>query len=170
MIKEAERLFTGGQGIVFSSFDGIKASEMDVFRKKLMKSGGRQFILKKRLGKIAMENVGLSELADVFEDNRNIGATLIKDDPAAIVKLLMEFAKANKNFNVTSGYLEGRVLNADKIREFAELPGREQLIAMVVRTMNAPITGFAGVLASVLRSLCYALNSLKEKKADTEGS
>jgi len=163
MIKEMEDLFAK-KGLIFSNFENIKATEMDTFRKRVKKSGARHLILKKRMGRIAMENAGLSELEGILQEQKNIGVTVIENDPVAIAKLLMGFAKENKNFIVTSGYLEGRVLKADKIKEFSELPGREQLLAMVARAMNAPLVGFVGVLASMLRSVCYVLNALKEKK------
>jgi large subunit ribosomal protein L10 len=56
------------------------------------------------------------------------------------------------------------MLTSEKIKELSQLPGREQLIAMVLSAMNGPITGFVGVLSGVMRSVCYALNALKEKK------
>ncbi len=163
MIKEIEDLLAN-KGLIFSNFENIKATEMDAFRKRVRKSGARHLILKKRMSRIAMKNGGLSEFEGILREQKNIGVTVIENDPVAIAKLLMRFAKKNKNFVVTNGYLEGRVLEADKVKEFSELPGREQLLAMVASAMNAPVAGFAGVLASMLRSVCYALNAVKEKK------
>lgn len=164
MVKEIEDLFTSEKGLVVSSFQNIKATEMDVFRKRISKAGTEYRIIRKRLGRMALENAGLSELTGIFEERKNIGVALIKDDPVVIAKILVGFARENKNFRVAVGYLEGRLLEAGNVKELAALPGREQLLAMVVGTMNAPVTGFVGVLASVLRSLCYALNAVKGKK------
>jgi len=166
MVKEIEDLFTKEKGLIFSNFENIKATEMDEFRKKVKKSGSKHMIIKKRLSKRAIESAGLSDINGVFDVNKNVGVTLIKEDPVAIAKILMGFAKENKNFDVTAGYLDGRLLEKQKVKELSELPSREQLLAMVVGTMNAPISGFVGVLASVLRSICYVLNSIKEKKGE----
>ena len=107
-------------------------------------------------------------MADIFEERQNIGVGVIKEDPVKIAKLMMEFSKKNKNFKIANGYLEGNVITAEKVKELAQLPGREQLLAMVLSMMNAPITGFVGVLSSIVRSLCYALNAIKEKKETSQ--
>ena len=167
MVKEMKDLFENENGFVFSSFDNIKNVDIDSFRKKVKQSGTRHVVLKKRISKIAMDDAGLSEITGVLDERKNVGMTIIKDDPVLIAKILMEFAKANKNFNVSKGYLEGRSLEAEKVKELAELPSREQLLSMVLGTMNAPITGFVGVLASIIRSLCYVLKSLQEKKENS---
>jgi len=102
-------------------------------------------------------------------ENKNIGVGIVDGDPVLCAKLLKEFGKDNNNFSINAGYLEGRVLGKDKINELADLPSREQLLGMVVSTMNAPIAGFVGVLGGVLRKFCYAINAIKDKK-ETESS
>jgi large subunit ribosomal protein L10 len=164
MVKEMKSIFDGKKGFLLSSYNNIKASEIDKFRKKVKDHGSKHMIIKKRLSRIALEETGLSDLKDAFQDQKNVGITVIENDPVAIAKLLKEFAKSNKNFSLGSGCLEGRVLSTEKVKELADLPGREQLLAQVVGTLNAPVTGFVGVFASMLRSVCYAFNAVKEKK------
>lgn len=164
MIKEMEDLFGTGKGFVFSSFEKVKASSFDGFRKKVKHAGTKYTIVRKRMGTRAMENAGLAEFKDVFKEEKSIGIMQIKDDPVAVAKLLAEFSKENEGFTVSKGCFEGRVLDPGQIKELAKLPGREQLLAMVARTMNAPVTGFVMCLAGVLRKFCYALNAIKDKK------
>jgi len=164
MIEELGDLFKGEKGFVFSSYQNIKASDIDNFRKKVKKQGSRYVVLKKRLTKRAMADAKIEGFADVFTEKRNVGVAVIKSDPVALAKLLVAFAKENNNFKVLSGYLEGQAFGADKVKELAHLPSREVLLAMVFGTMKAPITGFVTVLASVLRSLLYALSAVKDKK------
>ncbi|MBD3379447.1 MAG: 50S ribosomal protein L10 [Candidatus Omnitrophica bacterium] len=164
MIKEMKDVFTGSKGFVFSSIENIKASDMDAFRKKIRQSGTRYMVVKNKLARIALEEAGIEGLSDVLEQKNITGMGIVEDDPVEIVKMLTDFAKEKKGFNVSKGYLDGAVLEAERVKELADLPGREQLLAMVVGTMNAPITGFVGVLSSVLRSLLYAVKAIKEKK------
>ena len=164
MVKEMQDAFTGGEGFIFTSFENVKGTEMSDFRKKMRQAGTRYFLIKKRIGRRALEGAGLSELSDVLEKEENIGISVIEEDPVKVAKLLTEFSKVNKDFKIDKGYLEGKVLEAGRIKELSELPGREQLIAMVLQMVNAPITSFVGVLSSVLRSVCYAVNAIKEKK------
>lgn len=164
MIKEMKDVVSGGKGFFIASVENIKASEMDVFRKNMRQSGSRYLVMKNRLARIALKQAGIEELNDTFSEKKSLGIGIIEDDPVQVAKMMMEFSKKNKGFKVSKGYLEGRVLQEDRIKELSELPGREQLIAIVVGMMNAPIANFVGGLSSILRSIVYALNAVKEKK------
>jgi large subunit ribosomal protein L10 len=164
MVKEMKDIISQKKGFVVSSVENTKAVEMDTLRKKMKKSGARYFVIKNRLASIALKEAGIGEIADVVSEKKTHGIGVIEEDPVLIAKLLTEFSKTNKGFEVQSGYLDGRVLSAARIKELADLPSREQLIAIVLGTMNAPITGFVGVLSSLVRSILYALNAIKDKK------
>ncbi len=164
MTREMKEVFSQNKGFVFSSLENIKAPKMDAFRKKMRRAGFQYLVIKNRLAKIALEDAGMEEISGVVEEQKTIGIGVIKEDPVQLAKIMMEFAKEAKGFKVSSGYLEGRVLKPERIKELSELPGREQLISMVMSMMNAPITGFVGVLSAALRNLLYAVNAIKEKK------
>lgn len=164
MVKEMKDVFSDENGFVVSSIANVKAAEIDGLRKQMRQSGSKYLVIKNRLAAIALKEAGIEGIEETVAENNILGIGVIKDDPVLIAKLMMEFSKKNKGFNVSKGYLEGRPLEAERIKELAELPGREQLIAMVVGMMNAPISGFVGVLSGILRSLLYTLKAVKEKK------
>ena len=164
MIKELKDVFSGNKGFIFSSINNIKASQMDVLRKKMRRSGSKYMVIKNRLAKIALDEAGIEGFSDLLDEKDMLGVGVIQEDPVQITKLLMEFSKANSGFEVKKGYMEGNILASERVKELSKLPGREQLIAMVVGMMNSPINGFVGVLASVLRSLMYAIKAVKDKK------
>jgi len=164
MTGELKEVFSENTGFIFSSIENMKASDMDKLRKKMRQSGSRFLVVKNRLADLALKEMKLAELSDTVREQKILGIGVIKKDPVLVAKLLAEFSKGNEGFNVLKGYLESRVLTKDEIKRLAELPGREQLLAMVVRTMNAPITSFAGVLASIVRSVLYTLKAVTEKK------
>lgn len=164
MVKEMKDIVSEKKGFVVSSVENIKASEIDVFRKQMRQSGSRYFVIKNKLANIALKEAGVDEMASSISEKKTHGIGVIEEDPVIVAKLMAEFSKKNKGFSVANGYLEGRVLSAEKIKELADLPSREQLLAMVVGMMNGPISGFVGVLSSLLRSVLYALNAVKEKK------
>jgi large subunit ribosomal protein L10 len=167
MVQEMKDVFTKNKGFVFASVENLKASDVDVFRKEMRGSGSRYLVLKNKLAGRALDEAGIDGLGDTVSEQKVMGVGLIKEDPVVIAKIMTEFAKKNKGFNVSRGYLDGRVMETERIQELADLPGREQLIATVVSMMNSPISGFAGVLSSVLRSVLYALNAVKEEKEKT---
>lgn len=168
MVSEMKEVFSENKGFVVSSIENIKASEIDVLRRKMRQSGSRYMVIKNSLAKLALKEAGIEGLSDTVGEKKIVGLGVITADPVQIAKTMVEFSKKNKGFNVSNGYLEGRVLTAERIKELSELPGREQLLAMVAGMMNAPIACFVGVLSSVLRSLLYAVNALKEQKEASE--
>ena len=168
MVKEMKDVFSGKKGFVISSIENIKASEIDKLRKKMRQSGSRYMVIKNRLAKLALEEAGVNELCDAVDEMKILGVGVIEDDSVQVARLMMEFSRKNKGFKVSTGYLEGRPLAAERIKELSELPDREQLIAMVVGMMNAPVANFVGVLSALLKNVLYALNAIREKKGGTD--
>ncbi|MDP8299284.1 MAG: 50S ribosomal protein L10 [Candidatus Tantalella remota] len=168
MISEMKDTFSENKGFVVSTIENVKAAEIDVLRKNMRQSGSRYVVIKNRLARLALKEAGIPEVCDSVSESSITGVGVITEDPVQVAKMMMDFSKKNKGFKVADGYLEGRLLSAERIKELAALPGREQLLAMVVGMINAPISSFVGTLSSVLRSLLYALTSLKEKK-ESEG-
>jgi len=168
MTGEMKKVFSENEGFIFSSIENIKATEMDKLRKKMRQSGSKYMVVKNRLAELALTEANLTELSDAVREHKILGVGVIEKDPVLIAKLLAEFAKENKGFNISKGYLDGRVLTKDEIKHLSELPGREQLLSMVLSMMNAPITGFACVLSAVVKSVLYALKAVSEKKQNNE--
>lgn len=164
MIKEIKDIVSGDSGFVLSSFEKMKASDMDVLRKTMKKSGTRYMVLKNRLAHVALKESRIEGFEDIVGEKKILGIGVIKDDPVHIVKILREFSRQNKGFTISKGYIEGRVISAERVDELADLPGREQLLSMVLGTLNAPVTGFVSVLSGIVRSLLYALVAVKDKK------
>ncbi|MCK5450618.1 MAG: 50S ribosomal protein L10 [Candidatus Omnitrophica bacterium] len=164
MVKETKAVFTENNGFVLSSIENVKAAEIDVLRKKIKQSGSRYMVIKNSLASIALKDSGIEGLTEAVKEKKILGVGVVKDDPVKIAKILSEFAKKNKGFNITAGRIEGSVVGAERIKELSDLPSREQLISMVLSMMNAPVTGFVGVLSGLLRKVLYAVKAIKEKK------
>jgi large subunit ribosomal protein L10 len=83
----------------------------------------------------------------------------------AVAKALSEFVKKSKLFTVRCGSLDGKAMAAEQVDALARLPGREQLLAQLLGTMNAVPTSFVSLFANILRGLLYALKGIEEKKS-----
>ncbi len=164
MAKEIKDLLPGNSGFLISSVEKIKASQINELRKSMRKSGSRYLVIKNRVMKRVLKEAGVSGLDEVVSRKSILGISVVKDDPVLVAKLLMEFSKKNQGFKVVEGYIDGKVLSVENVKQLSELPGREQLIAMAVGMIASPIRSFVGVLGGILRSPLYALNSIKEKK------
>ncbi|HOB19707.1 MAG TPA: 50S ribosomal protein L10, partial [Candidatus Atribacteria bacterium] len=79
-------------------------------------------------------------------------------------KILTENIKKLKKMELKAGLIDGKVIDVDGVKALAELPSREELIAKMLGSMNAPITGLVRVLNGPIRGLVVALNAIREQK------
>lgn len=168
MIEEMKDTFTTNRGFLISSQTDLSATDIDDLRFSLRKSGSRYFVLRNRLARIALNEVDMSSVGQIVETKQTLGISVIDEDPVTIAKTLKDFATKNKGFEVFAGFLEGRVLSDEKIKELADLPSREVLLGKLVGTMNAPVTNLVLLMSTMLRSFLYVLNGLKEKKTENQ--
>jgi len=87
-------------------------------------------------------------------------------DAVAPAKILSEYAKKFEKLELKVGVVEGKIIDVDGIKALAELPSREVLIAKVLGSLNAPISGFVNVLNANITGLVVALNAIAEQKAE----
>lgn len=166
VVKEIKEKLEASQGAVLTDYRGLDVAEVTELRNKLRDAGVEFKVVKNTLTRIAANQIGLEGLDPYLEGPTAIAFGL--NDPVAPAKILSDFAKAHKDLEIKAGILEGRVIGIDGVKALADLPSREVLLAKVLGGMQAPMYGFAGVLQGTLRSLVYALNAVREKKAAAE--
>ena len=92
-------------------------------------------------------------------------ATAFSPDETSAAKIFMEAVKAMPEKIVPkSAYVDNSYVGADGIKALASMPSKEELIAKMLGSMQAPIANFAGVLSAMLRGVVIALNRIAEKK------
>ena len=147
---------------VVTDFQGLKVEQMTDLRVKL-RAGNVDFqVVKNTLARIAFKDGPHDVLADKFKDCCAIAFG--NDDPVVVAKTLADFAKATKKFEIRYGSLEGKFLDDAELSALAKLPGKEELLAKTLGTMNAVPTNFVGLFANILRGMLYALTAIKDQK------
>ena len=86
------------------------------------------------------------------------------EDPVAPAKILNDFSKDHKALEIKAGILDGKVIALDEVKALAELPSREELLAKLVGSMQAPISGLVNVLQGTIRNFVYTLEAVRQKK------
>ena len=100
-------------------------------------------------------------MADLTGPN---GVAISYEDPVSLAKTLVDFAKDNNKFEIKAGLLEGKAIDTEAIKALAKLPGREELLAMLLGAMNGVPRNLVSVLAAVPRSFLNVLNAIGEQK------
>jgi len=162
IIQELKEKFESSIVAVLADYRGLNVSDATRLRRRLREAGCEFRVSKNTLTGLAAKQAGLEGLDPYLEGQIAIA---FSKDPVAPAKILHEFIRENKKMEVKGGVLEGKVINARAMRELADLPPREVLLARVLGGMQSPLYGFAGVLQGTLRSFVYALDAVRKQRA-----
>lgn len=152
------------KGMYFVDAKGISATDASNIKKGLYDNDSYYHIVKNRLFQIALTELGF-EVADEIKEGQQAVVFASEEGVADAAKVLKEYIKENEEIQVRLGMLDGKYITANQINELADLPSKEVMIATVLGTMNAPVTGFVNVLAGNVRSIVNVVNAIKEQKA-----
>lgn len=149
--------------VVLTDFTGLDVGEMTELRAKLKEAGATYLVTKNTMLRLAAKDTSAESLAEHFVGPN--GVTLAQGDVVSAAKVLHEFAKESKKFEIKVGVLEGNSIAPQDIKALADLPSREVLLAQMLGAMNAVPGGFVGVLAAVPRNFVQVLKAIEDKKA-----
>jgi large subunit ribosomal protein L10 len=153
------------QAIVVAEYRGLGVAAMTDLRKQARGSGVYLRVLKNTLARRAVAETPFAGLSDKLVGPLAYG---ISSDPVKVAKVLHEFAKGNDKFVIKAGALANLVMSAKDVANLASMPSREELIAKLMGTMQAPIATFVRTLNEVpgrfVRTLA-AVRDQKEKQA-----
>ncbi len=154
--------FKKAKAIIFAGYRGLKVAEITELRHKLRKSASAMKVVKNRLVKRVLEKEGLKDLEKYFHEPTAVATS--ESDPAAVAKVLVEFAKDHGALKLKGGYLDGKIMDVKNIDALAKLPSREVLLSRAMASMLAPATNLACVLNALPQKLARVINAIKEKK------
>lgn len=163
LIEEIKAKADAASFVVVTDFKGMSVEELTRLRIKLYECGSEYLVVKNTLARIALTGGMHDSIKGMFKEN--CGIAIATEDPVAVAKAVTEFAKTSKLFTVRHASLEGKVLSAAQVEELAKLPGKQELLAHLLGTMNAVPTNFVSLFANMIRPLLYALKAIEEKKA-----
>ena len=166
VVKQYEEWLQNSQGLIVTEYTGLNMKEMDALRSKIREAGGEFHILKNTLAKIAFTNANYPFDDDLFVNSTAVGFAF--EDPPALAKAFMDFAKETDFLKVKCGYLNNEILSADEVKALANLPSLPVLRAQMLSTIMAPATKLARILAEPGRQIAAVIKSFSEKEAAPE--
>jgi len=162
LVAEYAEKFKAAKAAFLADYRGLNVEQANALRRKLQAVGVEYRVAKNTLLRLAAKDTDVACLDEFLVGPTAIA--LVSEDPVAPAKALVEFAKQNNAFELKAGMLSGRLLAAADIKALAELPSREELIAKMLGSMNAPATNFVGVLAAVPGSFVRVLAAIRDQK------
>lgn len=155
-VAEIKELLESSNGVILTEYRGLTVAQMKELRRALG-AETEYAVVKNTLTAIAAKEVGI----DAFDGQLHGPSAIafIKGDFIDAAKGLRDFAKANPQLIVKSGYFEGEALDEAGINKFASLESREVLLAKVAG-------GAKGAIAKVARTV----DALRIKLEEQEGA
>lgn len=146
VVQEFVEKLRTNKGAVLTDYRGISVAKDTDLRAKLRKAGVEYHVVKNTLLQRAAAEAGIEGL-----DQYLVGPTAIalSVDPVAPAKTLSEWIKANKMLEIKGGIYEGKVFDQASVTAIAALPSREVMLSMVLGTILAPLSAFAGVVDQI---------------------
>ena len=164
MVSEVATKLTGAQVVLVAEYRGLDVEKVTQLRSRARKSGLYLRVLKNTLARRAVKGTPFEKLSDQMVGPLIYG---ISDDPVAGAKVLSEFAKDNEQFVIKAGAMPGSLMSAKDIKALALLPGRDELLAKLMGTMQAPVAKLVRTMNEVPGKFVRTLAALKEQREKT---
>ena len=151
------------KSVVFVKFSGLTVAEDTELRREFRKNNVEYKVYKNTLIRKAFESLGITD----FNDDLN-GPTAVAfgTDETGAAKVIVDAAKKYQDkVTVKSAFVDGARVDVNGVKTLAAMPSKEELIAKMLGSMQAPISNFVGVLSAMPRGLVVALNAIAEQKA-----
>ena len=144
-------------------FQGLNVQQINDLRRRVKKTSSQIKVLKNRLAARATADTPLAELAPHFQGP--LAMAYNSGEPAALAKVLVEFAKENPQLVFRAGVAEARSIDAATFETLANLPSREALVARLLGLFKSPQQRLLRVLSSPLHNLLAVLKQLEAAKS-----
>lgn len=161
-VAELKDLLSSSKGAVLVDYCGLTVAEDTELRSKMREAGVKYMVAKNTFIRIAAKEAGIEGLDAYLEHNTAVAFSA--EDPVAPAKILNDFSKDHNALEIKAGILDGKVIALDEVKALAELPSREELLAKLVGSMQAPISGLVNVLQGTIRNFVYTLEAVRQKK------
>ncbi|MBK8019532.1 MAG: 50S ribosomal protein L10 [Betaproteobacteria bacterium] len=163
VVAEVGAKVAQAQAIVLAEYRGIGVGDMTKLRAKARESGVYFRVLRNTLARRAVAETPFANLADKMIGPLAYG---MSSDPVAVAKVMHEYAKANDKFVIRGGAMPNVVMGPKEVAALATLPSRDELLAKLLGTMQAPISQFVRTLNEVPGRFVRTVAAIRDKKAE----
>ena len=161
VVAELSERLKQAQAVVLAEYRGITVEDITGLRKEARASGVYLRVLKNTLARRAVQGTPFEKLADQMVGPLAYG---ISDDPVAAAKVLQAYAKKNEKLVIKAGAMPNVLMSAKEVGQLATMPSREQLLAMLMGTMQAPIAKFVQTLNEVPGKFVRTVAAVRDQK------
>lgn len=161
VVAEVSAEVAKAQAIVVAEYRGLEVGAITALRKQARESGVYLRVLKNTLARRALAGTSFEKLTDDLVGPLIYG---VSSDPVAAAKVLNAFAKDNDKLVLKAGAMPNTVLDANGVKALAAMPSRDELLAKLLGTMQAPIATFVRTLNEVPGRFVRTMAAVRDQK------
>jgi large subunit ribosomal protein L10 len=161
VVAEVSARLKSAQSVVLAEYRGLLVEDITVLRKEARASGVYLRVMKNTLARRAVQGTPFEKLSDQMVGPLAYG---ISDDPVSAAKVLHAYAKKNEKLVIKGGAMPNYLMSVKEVGNLATMPSREELLAKLLGTMQAPIVKFVQTLNEVPGKFVRTLAALRDQK------
>jgi large subunit ribosomal protein L10 len=163
LIDELHKEFQASPHAVLVDFRGLSVPAVTEFRRKMKAAGSRYRVVKNSLALRAAKGTPLESLGDRLVGTTGIAYT--GDDPVALAKVLVDFAKDHPALAVKVGVVSGsQVLDAAGVKNLSTMPGLPEMRARLLGLLQAPASQLVRLLNTPATQLAQVMKAHQDKE------
>jgi len=163
LIDELHGEFKASAHAVLVDYKGLSVPAVTEFRRKVKAAGSRYRVVKNSLALRAAKDTPLEKLAPKFEGATGVAYT--GDDPVALAKVLVDFAKEHPALALKGGLVSGsQLLDAEGVKALSTMPGLRELRGRLLGLLQAPATRLVRLLNTPASQLAQVLKAHHDKE------
>jgi large subunit ribosomal protein L10 len=164
IVAEVNEVASGALSVVLADYHGVEANDLTDLRRQARDGGVYLRVVRNTLAKRAVDGTEFECIGKVLTGPTILAFSL--EDPGAAARLLKDFAKEKKAFEIKALAVGGELLGADQIDRLAKMPTRDQALAMLAGVIQAPITKLVRTFNEVPSKITRAVAAVRDQKKD----
>jgi large subunit ribosomal protein L10 len=142
--------------VVLCNFEGLTVGQDQDLRRQVRASGGAYRVVQNRLAERAVKGTDSEGVLKGLKGMTSLAYA--EENPLALVKVLVAYAKENPALQFRAGVVEGRTLDVEALNQLASLPGKDAIYAKLLYLINAPAQRLLSVIKAPGRELAIVLD------------